>query len=132
MTHDAGHPPEPPEKGTVHVHDDHGHGAHDDHGHGHADLAWEIIPETSSADGMLMALAFGCLFGLFAFGGIMLSAPPHHQGQAQHATPAPGHHAAPGEVTVPTTPERGAPPDKQSGAHEGVPSNQQTPPAEHR
>jgi hypothetical protein len=135
MTHDAGHPPEPPEKGTVHVHDDdhgHGHGGHDDHGHGHGgELAWEIIPETSGADGLLMALAFFCLFGLFVFAGIMLSAPPHHDAQsADHGAPQVEHQGAPGEVVLPTKPEKGAPPVQQSDVPQDVPSNQQGAPAE--
>lgn len=76
--------------------DDHDHGH--DHGHGHAELAWEIIPENSGADRFLIALAFACLLGLFAFAGLMVTATPHHE----------EHGGASTHETAPTGTEHGA------------------------
>lgn len=100
MTHGA-HPPEPPEHGTVHVHDDHA-----GHGHGHAELGFPIIPETSGADNVLKFLAAAALVGWFAFAGIMLTAPPHHAagehgGAKQQPGQTPAEHAQP-KVTEPS------------------------------
>jgi hypothetical protein len=85
------HPPEPPEHGTEHVHDDHGHGNDHGHGHGHgAPLAFPIIPENSGADKLLICLAFFALAGWLTFAAIMLTAKPHHGEDA-----SPSHTEAP-------------------------------------